>query len=136
MRIAVLGAGAWGTAVAISLSSASALKSASVSASVSALTRSRRLDQAVSKSLAREDAARSTIATLLQREDVQTLAKGYGLDLRRAEAAVGTLQGDDLRRVSALAANADSQLAGGATTVTFSLVAVLLIIIIVILLAG
>ena len=94
------------------------------------------LDQAVSKSLAREDAARSTIATLLQREDVQTLAKVYGLDLRRAEAAVGTLQGDDLRRVSALAANADSQLAGGATTVTFSLVAVLLIIIIVILLAG
>ena len=93
------------------------------------------LDQAVSKFLGREDAARSTIATLLQREDVQTLANGYGLDLRRAEAAVGTLQGDDLQRVTALAANANSQLAGGATTVRISLVAVLLIIIIVILLA-
>lgn len=94
------------------------------------------LNQAVTKSLDQENAARNTITTLLQRDEVRALANGYGLDLRRAEAAVGTLQGDELKRVSALAASADSQLAGGATTITISLVALLLIIIIIILVAG
>lgn len=92
--------------------------------------------QAMSKSLAQEDASRSAITSLLQRDDVQSLAGGYGLDMRRAEAAVGTLQGDDLKRVAALAASADQQLVGGAQRITISLVALLLIVIIVILIAS
>ena len=91
------------------------------------------LNLAVSRSLAQDDASRAAITTLLQRDDVKSLAKDHGLDLRRAEAAVGTLQGDELQRVSAMAASADTQLAGGAQSVTISLVAALLIVIIIIL---
>jgi hypothetical protein len=91
------------------------------------------LDKAITKALSQEDAARGTITTLLQREEVRGLAEGYGLDARRAEAAVSTLQGDELQRLSLLAANADIQLAGGDQIIRISLVALLLIIIIVIL---
>jgi hypothetical protein len=94
------------------------------------------MDQAVSKSLARESASRAAITRLLEREEVGTVASSYGIDLQRAQAAVGTLQGDELKRVSALAAQADSQLSGGAQHVTISLVAALLIVIIVILVAN
>src|SRR5690349_1241009 len=67
------------------------------------------LDSAVSKTLAQEDAARGTISALLQRDEVRTIAGSYGLDLRRAEAAVGTLTGDELQRLSVLAADAHAQ---------------------------
>ena len=93
------------------------------------------LDNALAKALVQEDAARNTITTLLQRDEVRSLAEGYGLDVRRAEAAVGTLQGDELQRLSLLAADADYQLAGGDRVISISLVALLLIVIIVILLA-
>lgn len=92
------------------------------------------LDNAIVKTLGQEDAARSTITTLLQREDVRSLAASHGLDVRRAEAAVSTLQGDELQRLSLLAADANAQLAGGYQTFTISLVSLLLIVIIVILL--
>jgi hypothetical protein len=91
------------------------------------------LDNALAKTLGQEDAARRTITTLLQRSEVQKMARGYGLDIRRAESAVGTLQGDELQRLSVLAANADVQLAGGDQVISISLVTLLLIIIIVIL---
>ena len=93
------------------------------------------LDRAITKTLGQEDAARSEISTLLQRDEVRSLAGTYGLDVRRAEAAVSTLQGDELERLSALAANANVQLAGGDQVLRISLVALLLIIIIVILIA-
>jgi len=91
------------------------------------------LDNAIAKTLAQEDAARSTITTLLQRDEVRSMVEGYGLDVRRAEAAVSTLQGDELQRLSLLAANADLQLAGGDQIISISLVTLLLIVIIVIL---
>jgi hypothetical protein len=93
------------------------------------------LDAAIAKSVGRDDAARHTISTLLQRDEVRRLAKAQGLDLRRAEAAVGTLQGDELQRLSVLAANADVQLAGGDEVIRISLVTLLLVIIIIILVA-
>jgi len=92
------------------------------------------LDTAIARTLDQEDAARTTITTLLQREEVRKMAEGRGLDLRRAEAAVGTLQGDELQRLSLLAARADAQLAGGDQIVSISLVTLLLIVVIVILL--
>jgi hypothetical protein len=64
------------------------------------------------------------------------VAQSHGLDLRRAEAAVGTLSGVELQRLSLLAADANLQLAGGATQITISLVALLLIVIIIILLTS
>lgn len=92
------------------------------------------LNQALSKSLQSDDASRATITSLLQREEVKSFAAGSGFDLRRAEAAVSTLGGEELKRVATLAASADSQLAGGAQTIRISLVAALLIVIIIILL--
>jgi hypothetical protein len=92
------------------------------------------LDSAIAKKLGQEDSARSAISTLLQRDEVRSLAEGYGLDVGRAEAAVSTLQGDELQRLSLLAADADVQLAGGDQMIRISLVALLLIVIIVILL--
>jgi len=94
------------------------------------------LDNAIAKTLAQEDAARNTITTLLQRDEVRSLAEGYGLDVRRAEAAVSTLEGSELQRLSLLAADANVQLAGGDTVVSISLVAALLIVIVIILLAS
>lgn len=94
------------------------------------------LDNAIVKTLGQEDAARNTITTLLHRDEVRSLAEAHGLDLGRAEAAVSTLQGDELQRLSALATDANAQLAGGDRVVTISLVTLLLIVIIVILLAS
>ena len=93
------------------------------------------LDKAIAKTVGQEDAARSAISTLLARDEVKKLAEGYGLDVRRAEAAVGTLQGDELQRLSLLAADANAQLAGGdQVIIRVSLVALLLVVIIIILL--
>ncbi len=93
------------------------------------------LDQVLAKKLHDEDAARATIRRLLQREDVRKLARGYGLDAGQAEAAVGTLQGEELQRLASQAAAVDSRLAGGdELVIRMSLVALLLMIIIVILL--
>lgn len=91
------------------------------------------LDNAVAKTLTEETASRAAITTLLGTDEARAMVKGMGIDIRTAQNAVGTLQGEDLRRASALAANANAELAGGAQTVTVSLVALLLIVIIIIL---
>jgi hypothetical protein len=94
------------------------------------------VQQALADRLQADDAARAQVRNLLQREDVRAMAKGMGLDVRGAEGAVATLEGDDLQTAAQSAAAADQALSGGATTVTISLVALLLIIIIVILVAS
>lgn len=93
------------------------------------------LDRAVSARHDADEASRTTIRALLARDEVKAIAKDAGLDLRRAQSAVATLDGDELRGLAAQAATADAALAGG-TTIQISLVAALLIIIIVILLVN
>jgi hypothetical protein len=100
----------------------------------SGITSQAELEGALAKSLDREDAQRDSIRALLQRDEVRGLAAANGLDLHRAEAAVATLDGDELATVSAQAAQVDAQLAGGDPIVSISLVSLLLIIIIIILL--
>jgi predicted ATPase len=100
------------------------------------LTTEADLDAAIAKALDQEDASRSAITTLLQRDDVRSMAQGYGLDVQRAESAVSTLQGDELQRLSLLASEMNGQLAGGDRSITISLVAALLIVIIIILVAN
>lgn len=100
------------------------------------LTTEADLDLAIAKSLDEDAASRSAITALLQRDDVRSMAEGYGLDVRSAESAVSTLQGDELQRVSLLAADANGQLAGGDPVLSISLVAALLIVIIIILVAN
>jgi len=94
------------------------------------------VDQAIGEKVVSDEAARDSIRTLLNRDDVKAMAEGMGLDVRRAEGAVSSLEGADLQRVTARATAANELLAGGATTITISLVAILLIVIIIILLAG
>jgi hypothetical protein len=104
--------------------------------SVAGLATQTDLDNAIVRTLAQEDAARSTITTLLQRADVRSMAESRGLDVQRAEAAVSTLQGDELQQLSLLAADANTQLSGGDQVVSISLVTLLLIVLIVVLLAN
>jgi hypothetical protein len=91
------------------------------------------LDAALAATALQEDAAREQVRALLAREDVRALAEAAGLDLRRADAAVATLDGEELQRVVEHAVAADEALAGG-QSITISLVAALLIVIIIILL--
>jgi hypothetical protein len=94
------------------------------------------VDQALGEKVVSDESARDSIRALLGREDVKAMAEGMGLDVRRAEGAVSSLEGADLQRVTARATAANELLAGGVTTITISLVAILLIVIIIILLAG
>ena len=82
-----------------------------------------------------DDASRGAIRALLNRDQVKAVAGDLGLDLRRAQSAVSTLQADELARVADRAAAASDLLEGGSQTIQISLVSLLLIIIIIILLA-
>ncbi len=93
------------------------------------------VDQALGAKVLSDESARDAVRTLLARDEVKAMAENMGLDLRRANTAVSTLQGADLQRVSDRAAVANDMLPGGRQTVTISLVAVLLIVIIIILVA-
>ena len=80
------------------------------------------------------DQQRATILGLLQRSEMRELMGRAGLELRSAESAVRTLAGEELTRVADYASQAEKELAGGAQTITISVVTLLLIIIIIILL--
>ena len=56
-----------------------------------------------------------------------------GLSLQKAEAAVSTLQGDDLRQIATQARTADQQLTGGATTVVITTTTIIIILLVVLL---
>ena len=91
------------------------------------------LDRALLARQAEAQASRDSIKALLAREDVRAMAAGMGVEVRRASAAVDTLDDAELAGLAAQAAAANSALAGG-QTLRISLVAALLIIIILILL--
>ena len=93
------------------------------------------VEEALALKVASENTSRAAIRTLLQRDEVRRMAGELGLEVRRAESAVATLQGADLQRVAQQAAVANDLLAGGAQTIQISVVTLLLIIIIIILLA-
>jgi len=92
------------------------------------------LDAAVARHLEARAADRERVARLLQRDDVRALASEHGIDLRRAEDALGTLDDSELQTLAAQAAVVDANLEGGDQYLRISLIALLLIIIIVILL--
>lgn len=95
------------------------------------------LDQALSMKADADQASRATIRALLHREEVKAMAGDMGLDLRRAESSVSTLEGPGLERVARRAAAAnDLLMSGSGGTIQISVVTLLLIIIIVILLAS
>ena len=95
------------------------------------------LEQAVQERVKQEQADREAIASLLRRAEVREIAAKAGLSIEKAEAAVSTLQGDDLRDLASQARQAENDLAGGATVVitTTTIILILLIIILIVLIA-
>lgn len=95
------------------------------------------LEKAIQARVAQDQADRQAIRTLLQRKDVRDVASKAGLSIEKAEAAVATLQGDDLRDLAAQARHVENGLAGGATVVitTTTIIIILLLVIILVLVA-
>ena len=91
------------------------------------------LDQAVQERVAREQADREAIKTLLQRQEVREIAGKAGLSLEKAIAGASTLQGDDLRQLAERARQVDNDLAGGASTIVISTTTIIIVLLLVIL---
>src|SRR5579872_3303133 len=73
----------------------------------------RALDQAVQQRVTQDQADRDDIRTVLQNPAVRDVAARAGLPIAKAEAAVATLQGDELHRAAGQARAVNEQLAGG-----------------------
>ena len=91
------------------------------------------LDQAVQQRVARDRADREAVVALLRRADVRDVAARAGLSLERAETAAAALQGDDLHQIASQARQVQSDLAGGASTITISTTTIIIILLVVIL---
>jgi hypothetical protein len=96
------------------------------------------LAKAVAERVRQDQADRDAIVSLLQRQEVRTIAAKAGLSVDKATAAVSVLQGDDLRELASQARQVENDLAGGASTIVIStttIIIVLLIIILIVLIA-
>src|SRR5438874_10849550 len=95
------------------------------------------LDQAVQQRVSQDQADRDAIRSFLRNPQVKSVAARAGLSVEKAEAAVSTLQGDELRQAAGQARVVNTDLAGGATIVitTTTIILILLVIIIIIMLA-
>jgi hypothetical protein len=96
------------------------------------------LTQAVQERVSQDQADREAVRSFLQNPQVKSIAAKAGLSVERAEAAVSTLQGDQLRQAAGQARAVNQDLAGGATVVitTTTIIIVLLVIILIVALAG
>ena len=92
------------------------------------------LAAAVTRHVATQDADRAAVRDMLARPAVRDLATNLGLDMTRMTAAVDTLSGSDLERAAASARQVESQLVGGASTVTLSTTTIIIILLVFILL--
>ena len=94
----------------------------------------RALDQAVQQRVTQEQADRDAIRTLLRNPAVRDVAARAGLPLDKAQAAVSTLQGDQLRQAADQARQANDQLAGGSETLVLSATTIIIILLVLVLL--
>ena len=92
------------------------------------------LDAALQQHVRAADQDRETVRLFLQRDDVKAIAGKYGVDLRRAESAVATMDAQDLAGVARQARQADRALAGGQSSVTISTTAIIIGLLVLILL--
>ena len=93
------------------------------------------IDQALGEKAAELAARHQTIKTALQQPEVQRVARALGVDIARAEGAVGTLSPTDLDRVAAQAQLVNEAVAGGQTVrlnLLWVIIALLVIILIVV----
>jgi hypothetical protein len=93
------------------------------------------LDRAIAAHVQRSDADRRTIRGLLERQQVRDIAARVGIDIRRAEAAVATMDGPELGQLAEHARAVEDSLAGGSsvtlstTTIIIGLLILILIIV-------
>jgi hypothetical protein len=93
------------------------------------------LDRAVAAHADRADADRQAIRRTLERHQVRQIAARAGIDLKRAESAVATLNGAELHDIAEHARAVDNSLAGGGsitlstTTIIIGLLVLILLIV-------
>jgi hypothetical protein len=92
------------------------------------------LDAAVQQHVRTADQDRETVRLFLQRGDVRAIAGTYGIDVRRAETAVATMDASALASIAAQARQAEDGLAGGQSRVTISTTAIIIGLLVLILL--
>jgi len=95
------------------------------------------LDHAVQQRVSQDQADRQALRTFLQNPAVKSVAAKAGLSVERAESAVSTLQGSDLRQAASQARALNADLAGGATVVitTTTIIIVLLLVLLIVAIA-
>jgi hypothetical protein len=94
------------------------------------------IDEALSEHVAKEEADREAIRRFLQREDIRAIASKSQVDLSRVEAAVRTLEGEDLARISSVAREVEAGLAGGANvTISTTMIIIGLLVLILLIVA-
>ena len=94
------------------------------------------LDRAVQQRVSQEQADREAIVALLQRSEVRDIASKVGISMAKAEAAVSTLQGQDLQQAAQQARQVQNDLAGGASTVVISTTTIIIVLLLVILIVA
>jgi len=91
------------------------------------------LESAVHEHVASNAADREAVLRLIARPEVQAVAGDVGIDLRRVESAVGTLEGSQLAEVAAQARQADQALAGGQSRISISTTVIIIALLVIIL---
>lgn len=91
------------------------------------------LESAVQEHVASAAADREAVTRLLARPEVQAIAGDVGIDLRRVESAVATLEGSQLAEVAAQARHAEQALAGGQSRVVISTTLIIIALLVLIL---
>jgi hypothetical protein len=92
------------------------------------------IDRALQQHVDASDADRAVIQRLLARPDVRALAAELGLDMRRAESAAATLDGEQLSDLAARARQAEQGLAGGQSSIRISTTLIIIALLVIILL--
>ena len=92
------------------------------------------LDAAVQDHVASTTADRETVLRLLERPEVQAVAGDIGLDLRRAQSAISTLEGQQLTDLAAQAQQVEKALAGGQSRIVISTTLIIIALLVLILL--
>ena len=94
------------------------------------------LDKAVQQRVSQDQADREAIVALLQRSEVRDIASKVGISVAKAEAAVSSLQGQDLQQAAQQARQVQNDLAGGASTVVISTTTIIIVLLLVILIVA
>ena len=91
------------------------------------------LESAVQEHVRSTAADREAVSRLLSRPEVRAIAGDVGIDLRRVDSAVATLDGSQLAEVAAQARQAEEALAGGQSRVVISTTVIIIALLVLIL---